>query len=172
MRADLPVVVVGAGLSGAGAAWALARRGVPVVVVEQFTAGHARGSSHGSARIVRRGYGDGLYVSLTGRAFELWRELESVSGARVLRMLGALDFGARRNVREVARLLADAGVPHEVLPPADASARWPGMVFEGDVVFHPQGGAMDAAGAVSAMLAEAVRLGADVRYETEAVAVS
>src|SRR6266516_4801060 len=138
MGAEDPVVIVGAGLSGAAAAWALSRRGVPVVLLEQFALGHRLGSSHGSARIVRRAYGDALYVSLTGRAFELWRELEAASGAVVLRMLGGLDFGVRRDVPTVARLLGEAGVPHELLPAAEASARWPGMVFEGDVVFHPQ----------------------------------
>lgn len=172
MSASDPVVIVGAGLSGAAATWALARRGVPVVTVEQFAVGHSSGSSHGSARIVRRGYGDGLYVSLSGRAFELWRELEQATGTQILRMLGGLDFGSRRDVPKVAALLADAGVPHEVLPAAEAEARWPGMVFEGsDVVHHEQAGTMDAAGAVQAFLGDAKRLGADVRQETAAVGV-
>jgi sarcosine oxidase len=167
-----PVVIVGAGLAGAASAWALSERDVPVVLVEQFAAGHLKGSSHGSARIVRRGYGDGLYTRLTGRAFELWQEVEQASGAPLLRMLGGIDFGPRRNVPKVAALLAEAGVPHEVLPAAEASARWPGMEFEGDVVYHPQAGTMDAAGAVEAMLALAAKRGADVRYESPAVAVS
>jgi glycine/D-amino acid oxidase-like deaminating enzyme len=165
------VAIVGGGLAGAASAWALSRRGVPVVLVEQFTPGHRSGSSHGSARIVRRGYGDGLYVRLTGRAFDLWDELSASTGAQLLRILGGLDFGRRRNVPQVARLLADAGVPHELLPADEAAARWPGMVFEGDVVFHDQAGTMDAALAVSTLLAEAARLGADIRYETAAAAV-
>ena len=172
MAVDDPVVIVGAGLAGAASAWALSRRGVPVVVVEQFARGHKLGSSHGSARIVRRGYGDGLYVRLTGRAFELWREVETASGTTLLRMLGGLDFGARRDVPTVAALLAEAGVPHDVLPAGEARQRWPGMEFEGDVVYHPQGGTMDAAGAVEAMLDLAVASGAVVRPETAAVSVT
>ena len=165
-------MIVGAGLSGAAATWALARRDVPVVTVEQFAIAHSKGSSHGSARIVRRGYGDGLYVSLSGQAFELWRELEEASGRQILRFLGGIDFGARRNVPKVAALLADAGVPHEILPGDEAEARWPGMVFEGgDVVHHEQAGTMDAAGAVHAFLSEAQRFGADVRQETAAVSL-
>jgi sarcosine oxidase len=167
-----PVLVVGAGLAGAAAAWSLSRRGVPVIVVEQFAPGHRAGSSHGSARIVRRAYGDSLYVSLTGRAFELWREIETASGTSLLRMLGGLDFGARRGVAKVAGLLADAGVPHEVLPAAEASARWPGMEFEGDVVHHAQAGTLDADAAVAAFLADAARLGAVVRLETPAAAIA
>jgi len=172
MAVDDPVVIVGAGLSGAASAWALSRRGVPVVVVEQFAQGHRQGSSHGSARIVRRAYGDGLYVRLTGQAFELWRELEAASDRTVLRMLGGLDFGARRDVATVAALLGEAGVPHEVLPAVEAAARWPGMEFEGDVVHHPQAGTLDADTAVEAMLALAARRGAVVRRETAATAVT
>jgi glycine/D-amino acid oxidase-like deaminating enzyme len=161
-------VIVGAGLAGAAAAWSLSRRGRSVILLEQFAAGHLRGSSHGSARIVRRAYGDALYTELTGRAFELWREVELASGEQLLRCYGGLDFGPRRNVPAVAAHLAANGVPHEVLPAAEATKRWPGMVFEGDVVFHGQAGTMDAALAVSTLVALS---GADVRYETAAVGV-
>ncbi|WP_375476781.1 FAD-dependent oxidoreductase [uncultured Jatrophihabitans sp.] len=170
MAAEDPVVIVGAGLMGSAAAWALTRRGVPVVVLEQFALGHRHGSSHGSARIVRRAYGDPLYVSLTGRAFELWRELEAAFGAPVLRMLGGLDFGAGRRVPAVAALLADAGVPHEVLPAAEAESRWPGMLFSGDVVFHAQAGTVDAGAAVAAFLRLAESAGATVRDSTSVAA--
>lgn len=166
---DADVVIVGAGLAGAASAWSLARRGRSVILLEQFAAGHAAGSSHGSARIVRRAYGDALYTSLTGQAFELWREVEHASGAAILRSYGGLDFGPRRNVAAVAGHLAAAGVTHEVLPAAEAERRWPGMRFEGEVVYHPQAGTMDAALAVSTLVALS---GADVRYESRAVAVS
>jgi monomeric sarcosine oxidase len=169
-RAD--VVIIGAGLAGSGAAWALTQRGRSVIVLEQFAAGHDRGSSHGSARIVRRAYGDGLYTRLTGRAFELWREIESSSGATLLRMLGGLDFGVRRDVPAVAAHLAAAGVPHEILPAAEAELRWPGMRFEGDVVYHSQAGTLDAGRAVETMLSLAAAAGADVRHSSPATAVS
>lgn len=168
---DRDVVVVGAGLMGAATAWSLARRGRSVLLLEQFAPRHDRGSSHGSARIVRRAYSDALYTRLTGEAFELWSELEQQSGATILRMYGGLDYGPRRDVAAVAGHLADAGVPHEVLPADEAERRWPGIRFSGDVVFHPQGGTMDAAGAVDAFVAEAARHGAEVRFETEVLAL-
>jgi sarcosine oxidase len=46
------------------------------------------------------------------------------------------------------------------------------MVFDGEVVYHPQAGTMDAEGAVAALLALAADRGADVRHETAAVEVS
>jgi monomeric sarcosine oxidase len=168
---DVDVVVIGAGLSGAAAADALVRRGGSVLVLEQFAQGHQRGSSHGSARIVRRAYGDGLYVKLTGRAFELWSEIESRSGASLVHQYGGLDFGPNRNVAIVARLLGEAGVPHELLPAQEAEARWPGMRFEGDVLFHPQAGVVDSALAVDTMLTLARAAGAQVRFDAPARAI-
>jgi sarcosine oxidase len=158
------VVIVGAGLMGAATAWAAARRGLSVTVLEQYQPGHPNGSSHGSARIVRRAYGDALYTKLTGRAFELWRELEADTGTTLLRMLGGLDFGARRNVADVAAHLAAERVEHEVLDAAEAERRWPGMRFGGDVVFHPQAGTMDSAGAVESFLAAAKSHGAQLAF--------
>src|SRR5437899_1870284 len=168
-RAD--VVVVGAGLMGAATAWAATRRGLSVTVVEQFEPGHTNGSSHGSARIVRRAYGDALYTELSGRAFELWRELEQDADRRLLRLLGGVDFGARRDVASVAAQLAAAHTEHEVLDAAEAERRWPGMRFAGDVLYHPQAGTLDAAAAITAFLDTAIRSGATVRFATAVTAI-
>lgn len=170
-RENFDVVVVGAGLMGAAAAWSLARRQRAVLLVEQFAPLHRKGSSHGSARIVRRAYDDALYTSLTGQAFELWRELEHQADARILRMLGGLDFGPGRNVERMAGHPTAHGVPHEVLPAGEAERRWPGMRFEDEVLFHPQAGTVDAARAIEAFVAEAVRRGAAVSSETECVSL-
>jgi monomeric sarcosine oxidase len=164
-------IVVGAGLMGAATGWSLARRGRSVLIVEQFTPGHRWGSSHGSARIVRRAYDDALYTGLTGQAFELWRELERESGSHLLRMLGGVDFGARRDVAGVAKRLAMHGVPHEVLSAEEAEQRWPGMRFAGTVVYHPQAGTIDAALAVESFVSQARRHGAQVMYESKVVRV-
>jgi sarcosine oxidase len=166
MSADVDVLVVGAGLMGSATAWAAARRGATVAVLEQFGPHHTMGSSHGSARIVRRAYGDALYTRLTGRAFELWRELELSQGVRLVRRLGGLDFGRRRGVATLADQLSAAGVAHEVMDGVEAERRWPGMRFKGPVVFHEQAGTVDAEGAVDGFLAAAEGLGAQVRFET------
>jgi len=67
------VAVVGAGLLGSATARALAARGVPVVLFEQFDLGHARGSSHGATRIFRYSYPDPRYVEMAVRANEIGR---------------------------------------------------------------------------------------------------
>jgi monomeric sarcosine oxidase len=167
MDADVDVVIVGGGLMGAATANSAARRGMSVALVEQFAAGHQRGSSHGSARIVRRGYGDALYTRLSGRALELWREVELASGKTLLRMTGGVDFGPARDVPAVAGHLAAEGVPHEVLDAREAERRWPGMRFSGRVAFHREAGTVDAESAVATLLELAARRGAVVRHEAK-----
>jgi monomeric sarcosine oxidase len=171
MNGQFDVIVVGGGLMGCATTWSLARRQRSVLLVEQFRPGNRNGSSHGSARVVRRGYDDALYSGLTGQALEHWQELERESGAGLLRMLGGLEYGDRRNVAAVAQRLASAGAPHEMLSAREAEQRWPGMRFEGAVLFHPQAGTVDAALAVEAFLADASRHGAHVRSEAEVAKV-
>ncbi|HEY5393940.1 MAG TPA: N-methyl-L-tryptophan oxidase [Trebonia sp.] len=164
--ADL--IVVGAGLAGSAAAWAAAARGLSVVVLEAFPAGHRLGSSHGSARIFRRAYPDPLYVRLTGQAGELWRRLEAEAGESLLRLTGGLDFGPRRNPELLHAVLAACGVPAELVDSEAAAQRWPGISFDGGgpVMFHSDAGVLDPDRAMTAMLRLAVAGGADVRFGT------
>ena len=86
-------------------------------------------------------------------------------------MHGGLDHGANHDVDAIAERLAAEAVAHELLRAEAAEERWPGMRFEGSVLFHPQAGTMDAALAVEAFVAEAVRHGVKVLQETRVVAV-
>ncbi|NNN30044.1 FAD-dependent oxidoreductase [Streptomyces sp. S3(2020)] len=155
------IAVVGAGLMGAATAWQLARRGHEVTLIEAYDIGHRRGSSHGSSRIFRRAYADGLYVDLTGRAYEQWRELEHDSSTPLLRMTGGVDFGAGRDPEGLAGALGGAGVPHEVLGAEAASERWPYIRFDGPVLYHPGAGVLDADETVAACVRRAIEHGAD-----------
>lgn len=168
---DYDLVVVGCGLAGSATAWAAARRGASVLVLDRYGPGHRNGSSHGSARIVRRAYRDVLYTELAGEAFELWREVEQQSGTTLLRMLGALDFGPGRDAALISAHLTACSVAHEVLAAAEAERRWPGMRFEGEVVHHFQAGTMDSQAAVDAMTALAERDGAEVRFGQQVAAL-
>src|SRR5438477_3433433 len=120
-RAD--AVIVGAGLAGSAAAWAMARRGRSVVVVEAFQPGHRRGSSHGTARIFRRAYPDPLYVRLTGQAQVLWRRLADEAGEELVTITGAVDYGPAGMQEKMYEILAGFGVPAELIPAAAAGER-------------------------------------------------
>jgi sarcosine oxidase len=86
------VAVVGAGIMGSATAYALARQGREVLLLEQFRVGNNRGSSHGRSRIVRLAYPEVEFVELEKEAFAGWRELEPESGraARLKGLLGSL----------------------------------------------------------------------------------
>src|SRR5438552_13571303 len=83
-------VVIGSGAMGAAAAYHLARRGEPVLLIEQFAIGHDRGSSHGAARITRHSYADPRYARLMLDAFRAWRELEADAGQNLYLRTGGL----------------------------------------------------------------------------------
>ena len=85
-------VIIGAGAMGSAAAYHLARRGEPVVLIEQFALGHDRGSSHGAARITRHSYADPRYARLMPAAFRAWRELEADAGETLYIRTGGVSF--------------------------------------------------------------------------------
>jgi monomeric sarcosine oxidase len=166
VRADL--IIVGAGLAGAAAAFVAARRGLNVVVLEAFGPAHRNGSSHGSARIFRRAYPDPLYVRLTGESGQRWRALEDAAGERLLTLTGAIDFGPEREPERLHQVLTECGVPAELLPEQAAAERWPFIDFDGagPVMYHEDAGALDPDRAIAAMLRLAAASGADVRFDT------
>lgn len=91
------VLVIGAGLAGASAAWRLSELGHTVTVLERTTPANDEGSSHGSARIFRYAYPSKLYTDLVVRARSGWDELESRSGRALITPTGAVDFGELRD---------------------------------------------------------------------------
>lgn len=165
------VAVVGAGLMGAATAWELSRRGVSVALVEAFDPGHVHGSSHGTSRIVRRAYADPFYLELTRRSFEAWERTEDDTGTALVRMTGGLDHGPTRDPAALAGLMRAAGVRHELLDAGEAEARWPGMRFDGPVLFHPEAGVLDADAAVAAWVRRVGERGGTVLGRTRATSV-
>jgi sarcosine oxidase len=168
---DADVVVVGAGIQGSATAWALARRGRAVVLLEQFELGHKHGSSHGGSRIFRLSYPDERYVRLAQEALVGWRTLEADAGEELIVRSGALDLGA--HALENARALAACGVQHEQLTGAEVRARWE-LAAEPDepALFQPDGGHTRADRAHAALLEGARTAGADVRERARVTALA
>jgi monomeric sarcosine oxidase len=157
------IVVVGAGVMGAATAYALARAGHEPVVLEQFELGHARGSSHGRARIFRLVYDDPHWVAQAQRALPLWRELEAETGEEILRTTGSLDLGPETVGRAAA--LSECGVAFELLDGADLPS--PLRIDGGTAALvQRDGGVLDAASAQRAFLR-----GFSVRERTPVTAI-
>lgn len=89
------VVVIGAGINGLASAYHLVRLGAgKVAVVEQFEAGHARGSSHGKSRITRSSYHAEHYAELIQQAHsEEWPRLSQDAGRELLHPTPGCFFG-------------------------------------------------------------------------------
>ena len=125
-------VVVGGGITGLSAAWALTRGGREVVVLDQAPVGHPGGGSHGSCRIFRRGYDDASYVTLAGQARRPWTELEDACGVRLLHPTPQLTFGPQ--MPQVLAAMTAASAACELLPEAEAAARYPGVTVTGETL--------------------------------------
>jgi sarcosine oxidase len=160
-------VVLGAGAMGLAAAYQLARRGEPVVIVEQFGLGHDRGSSHGAARITRHSYADSAYARLMPAAFAAWRVLEADAGETLYLRTGGVSFGpaAVGYVDRVAANLEQFRVPHRRMSGAEWNASHPAFALppDHDVVFEPDAGMLKAARALEVMADLARQLGPDTR---------
>ncbi len=160
------VVVIGAGVMGSAAAWALGERSVETILLEQFEFGHARGSSHGPVRIFRLSYPDPVYVGMARRAHEAWRRLEDSANEELLVTTGGLDAGPAAVV--CAQALRHLGVPSEWLTPGEAAERFPAISFDdlGDVLFQPDAGVCRADRTVAAQIRVAAERGVEVRDRT------
>ena len=147
-------VVVGGGLLGLSAAWALSRRGWSVRVFEAgASVGHERCGSKGEARIFRLGYREAHYVEMALLARDLWRSLESTSGRTLLRVTGQLSFGDPASVEDVSRALARHDVPGQIVDGSSAAGRLaPGLVTHGPVLYEPESGVLAADECLAALM--------------------
>ena len=165
------VVVVGAGVAGSAAAWRLAERGAEVVLVDRFGAGHDRGASHGSSRILRHAYTNLHYVRLAGQALRGWQTLQGLAGEQLLELTGAVDHGDPAALQPLVDALGSAALTAEVLDPEQASKRWPGLRFDTRVVWHPAAGRVHADRAVAALQTAAAVGGAQVQRERRVLGI-
>jgi monomeric sarcosine oxidase len=160
------VAVVGAGIMGSAAAYALARQGRDVLLVEQFQVGNKHGSSHGRSRIVRLAYPEVEFVELAREAMAGWRELEQESGHELLELNGLLEL-VESSAQSSADALAAAGAEFELLDADGAQSRWPIGVPEGwTVLFQPEAGIVRADLAHRAFVDGALGHGARLEEET------
>jgi sarcosine oxidase len=116
------VTVVGAGVNGCAAAWALRERGADVRLVDQYEPGHTRGSSHGRTRIFRLAYPEAHWVELAEEALRGWRDLERQTGTTLLDLYGLIEVcsSAAATSQDVLALL---GIEHQLLEPTVARAQ-------------------------------------------------
>jgi glycine/D-amino acid oxidase-like deaminating enzyme len=130
----LHVAVVGAGAFGGHTALALRRSGARVTLVDAWGPGNSRASSGGETRVIRAVYGpDRVYVEMSARSFELWRENEARWKKKLYTRTGALWMlsDAGDYVKQSIPHLKAFGFQYEELTAEEAARRWPQIRFEG-----------------------------------------
>jgi sarcosine oxidase len=169
------VIVVGAGAAGSSSALALAKRGKKVLLLEQFSVPHERGSSHGHSRIFRFAYDDPDYARLAMRSLAAWRELEADTGQTVLELFGGLDVGTAGNtsLERTAQTMTDVGAIFERLDVSRLRQHFPQWNTPNDWVglLSPDAGIVMPSRAVELMVAQARVLGAVLIEHCEVQAI-
>ena len=169
MKTTLDTVVIGGGAMGSAAAWALARRGRDVMLLEQFDPGHRTGASHGATRNFNPGYADPHYVAMLAESAALWNELETDGGERLLARTGVVNHGADPRLGDVQAALHAAGLRAEFLAPAEAAERWRGIRFDQRALYMPDGGQLNPDVALPVLQRLAAGNGAVVRHRSRVV---
>jgi monomeric sarcosine oxidase len=168
------VIVLGGGTMGTAAAWALGKRGLKTLLLEQFHHVHDQGSHGGETRVIRHAYAESPeYVPLVRRADQLWQELQASVGEQVLVRCGGLELAAPGFAHaRAARASADAhGLSYEWLTPGEVVSRWPAFRVpeDWDALYSPDSGFLLTEPALRGMANAARALGATILEQTQAV---
>lgn len=166
------VVVVGAGIFGTSIAASLVVRGWAVEIIEAYTPGHARASSHDSSRLLRMGHGDEdlpdhWYTRSALQSRALWLEIGQDEGVDLFVPSGALwlarswDGFESRSAGDLAAL----AIPAERLDPTQAAEFFPGIRHDdlAFVLYEPLAGILRATTCVRTLMGRALRRGAVLR---------
>ena len=165
------IAVIGLGATGRAALYQLVRRGIRAVGIEQFALDHDRGSSHGATRVIRMVHFENpSYSVLMERGYALWHDLEKASKRQLLHLTGVIEIGSPSGALIRGTLAGETrGLAREQLDAQAVMRRYPAFhlpdAFVG--VLQPDGGFIEAAAALSAMIDLAKAHGAEILTGTK-----
>ncbi len=162
--------VLGLGTMGAFTCLELARRGLSVIGLDQFTPPHDRGSHSGDTRVFRVVYAEHPeYVPLAQRAGQLWDRLGEEAGTVFLHRTGMINLGPEDSplIAGIQSSAAKYGLEIEELPEEEIRLRFPAFHPERGwkVLFEPGAGWVDVNGCLRFALEQAALAGAELCME-------
>jgi sarcosine oxidase len=179
---NFEVIIIGLGAMGSAAVYQLAKKGVKVLGLDQFSPPHNLGSTHGETRVTRQAIGEGAeYVPLAMRSYELFREIENETGADLLTITGGLIIskgagvtslhGNSGFIQETVSTAKKFGIEHRELSAVDINREFPQFNLDGDELgyFEDEMGFLRPESCVRAQLTLAEAYGAKL-YTNEKVA--
>uniref|UniRef100_UPI00359011ED peroxisomal sarcosine oxidase isoform X2 n=1 Tax=Myxine glutinosa TaxID=7769 RepID=UPI00359011ED len=162
-------IVLGAGVHGLFTALQLLRHepGAKTLVLEQFDLGHARGSSHGASRIIRKAYTKLHYSQMMDESFSMWESLSREAGIKLITPTGLLILGPPDDSG-----LQTAGVVLQQTPGKDQAARVPSLNPHASYgLWDEDGGVLHADNAVKALLEVVRQRGGEVQDGSKVIRI-
>ena len=162
------IVVVGAGVFGAWAAYQLRQQGATVLLIDGYGPGNSRASSGGESRVIRLGYGpDEIYSRSAQTSFRLWQQLfaRHEHWTNLFQQTGVLWLARDRDsyCEATLRTFEHIGAKYEQLDHDELARRFPqieiGPIAWG--ILEPEAGVLMARRAVQAVVAQARADGVD-----------
>jgi sarcosine oxidase len=152
---------------GSSACYHLAKKGLSVLGIEQFSIPHEKGSHGGQSRIIRKAYFEHPdYIPLLHRAYENWKEIEERSGKKLYEETGLLYSGPGGNelmeaVRRASRIYQ---IPLKAYSRTELKTIFPSFNIpdEYDILFEPEAGLLYPGKCIRAYVEEALNLGATI----------
>lgn len=178
-------IVVGLGAMGSATLYQLSKSSKNILGIDQFNPPHSFGSHSGESRITRIANGEGeAYVPLALRSNQIWKELEELTGEKLLIQNGGIVL-ATEDVREnlfhgkpdfLAQTVSVAekyNIKHEVLSTAEIRKKFPqfNLVGTETAYYEYDAGYLLAGPCISAQLNLATKQGADIHTNEKVLSI-
>lgn len=170
----MKVIVIGAGIMGLSTAWALAKQGADVTVLEQGALPNPVASSVDDHRLIRHPYGARHgYAAMVVEAFRAWDEMWADLGESHYHQTGTLVLGGRDNPKAAvdAEGVEKQGLSVEWLTPAQMAAAYPLLKTDGlSGGFRlPTGGTLRCGRIVTGLIRHLTLDGMDIRQGAQVI---
>lgn len=176
MAATRDIVIVGAGINGLCAAWALARAGHRVRVYDSVPIPNTSGTSYDEHRLIRTPYGSQRgYTKMMGAGWAAWDRLWQDLGRRHVAIAGCLALSTAEGdwTDRSADTLDALGIGYERIEPDALAQRFP-MLHTGDArfgLYDAAGGMLFADRIMDDLVAWLIAHGVELHGETEIAAI-